>query len=77
MRRDPVTGEARLRLVLADDLEGGIDSERLRERASERGLGVVVELLRKNEGSVEVVPAPGPGFTKGFAIDLPAAEETT
>ncbi len=75
-RRDPVTGESRLRLVLADDLAGGIDSASLRERAAERGLGVVVELLRKSEGSVEVVPAPGAGFTKGIAIDLPAAEET-
>jgi hypothetical protein len=60
-RRDPVTGESRLRLVLVDDLAGGIDSASLRERAAERGLGVVVELLRKSEGSVEVVPAPGSG----------------
>ncbi len=75
-RRDPVTGESRVRVVLADDLAGGIDSASLRERAAERGLGVVVELLRKSEGSVEVVPAPGSGFTKGIAIDLPAAEET-
>ena len=74
-RRDPVTGEARLRLVLADDLEGGIDAARLRERGAERGLGVVVELLRRSEGSVAVVPAPAAGFTKGIALDLPAAEE--
>jgi cytochrome c-type biogenesis protein CcmH/NrfG len=75
-RRDPVTGEARLRLVLADDLEGGIDSARIRGRDAERGLGVVVELLRRSDGSVEVVPAPQSGFTKGIAVDLPASEET-
>ncbi|HEY2797802.1 MAG TPA: hypothetical protein VGK26_07940 [Thermoanaerobaculia bacterium] len=75
-RRDPVTGEARLRLVLADDLEGGIDSARIRERGAERGLGVIVELLRKSDGSVEVVPAPRSGYTKGIAVDLPASEET-
>jgi hypothetical protein len=36
---------------------------------------VVVELLRRSEGSVAVVPAPAAGFTKGIALDLPAAEE--
>jgi Tfp pilus assembly protein PilF len=73
-RRDPVTGEARLRLVLADDLEGGIHSALMRERASERGLGIVVELLRRSDGSIEVVPPPAAGFTKGIAVELPAVE---
>ncbi|HEY1252300.1 MAG TPA: tetratricopeptide repeat protein [Thermoanaerobaculia bacterium] len=74
-RRDAVTGEARLRLVLADDLAGGIDAARIRARESERGLGVVAELLRRSDGSLEVVPPPAAGFAKGIAVELPAAEE--
>lgn len=74
-RRDPVTGEARLRLVLADDLPGNIDAGWIRARASERGWGVVVELLRKSDGAIDVVPSPAPGFAKGIAVDLPAAED--
>ncbi len=74
-RRDPVTGEARLRLVLADDLPGEIDPAEIRARGAERGLGVVVELLRKSDGSIDVVPAPARGFTKGIAVDLPSVED--
>jgi tetratricopeptide (TPR) repeat protein len=74
-RRDPVTGEARLRLVLADNLPGDIEADWIRARGSERGWGVVVELLRKSDGSIDVVPSPAAGFTKGIAVELPAAEE--
>ena len=36
--------------------------------------GVVVEILRRNEGVIDVVPAPSPGFTKGIAVELPIVE---
>ena len=74
-RRDPVTGEARLRLVLADALPGEIDPADIRAREAERGWGVVVELLKKSDGSIDVVPAPAAGFTKGIAVDLPSVED--
>jgi tetratricopeptide (TPR) repeat protein len=73
-RRDPVTGEARLRVILADDLPG-LTTVEIRGRAAERGFGVVSELLRRNGGSVEVTAAPADGLTKGVALDLPAVEE--
>jgi hypothetical protein len=73
-RRDPITGEASLRLVLADDLPGALTLEEIRTRPSDRGLGVVVEILRRNEGAIEVVPAPSAEFTKGIAVELPTVE---
>jgi signal transduction histidine kinase len=75
MRRDPVTGEARLRLVLADDLPG-LAPGRIVASSPGKGLGVVEELVRRHGGSVEVTAPPAPGFTKGIALDLPAVEET-
>jgi len=74
MRRDPVTGEARLRLILFDDRPGTLTAEEIHGRGAERGWGVVAELMRRNDGSVAVTPPPGPGFTKGVAIELPAIE---
>lgn len=73
-RRDAVTGEGYLRLVLADDLPGALTLEEIRARPSDRGLGVVLEILRRNEGTIDVVPAPSAGFTKGIAIELPTVE---
>ena len=73
-RRDPITGEAYLRLVLADDLPGALTIEEIRERPSDRGLGVVAEILRRNEGAIDVVRGPSPEFTKGIAVDLPTVE---
>ena len=73
-RRDAITGEAYLRLVLADDLPGALTIEEIRERPSDRGLGVVAEILRRNDGAIDVVPAPSPGFTKGIAVELPTVE---
>jgi hypothetical protein len=74
MQRDPVTGEARLRLILADDRPGALTAEEIRGRGAERGWGVISELLRRNDGSIAVTPPPAPGFTKGVAIELPAIE---
>lgn len=73
-RRDAITGEARLRIALADDLPGALTVDEIRARPADRGLGVVVEILRRNDGSIDVVPAPEPGFTKGIVIELPIVE---
>ena len=74
-RRDPVTGAAGLRIVLADNLPGRLTAEDIRERSPDRGWGVVTELLRRNDGSIDMVLRPAVGFTKGIVVDLPVAEE--
>ncbi|MFY9552956.1 MAG: hypothetical protein WAU32_17565, partial [Thermoanaerobaculia bacterium] len=74
-RRDPATGEPRLRIVLADDLPGALSAEQLRARSPDRGWGVIGELLRKNGGAFEISPAPRGGFTKAIVLDLPVLEE--
>ncbi|HEY3204654.1 MAG TPA: hypothetical protein VGL03_13465 [Thermoanaerobaculia bacterium] len=74
-RRDPITGEARLRIVLADDLASTLSPAQIRSRPADRGWGVIVELLRRNDGAFDVTAPPAPGFTKGIALDLPALEE--
>jgi predicted Zn-dependent protease len=73
-RRDGATGEARLVLVLADDLPGTLSAEELRNRPAERGWGVIAEILRRNDGAFDVTPPPARGFTKGIGLDLPAIE---
>ena len=72
--RDAATGEARLRLVLADDLPETLSADELRTRPAERGWGVIVEILRRNDAGFEVTSPPARGFTKGIAIDLSAIE---
>ncbi len=72
-RRDAATGEARLFLVLADDLPA-VSAEELRSRPAERGWGVIAEILRRHDAAFDVVPSPARGFTKGIALDLPAIE---
>ncbi len=74
-RRDPITGEPRLRIALADDLPGALSAEQLRGRPSDRGWGVIEEVLRKNDGAFEIAPSPKGGFTKAIVLDLPALEE--
>lgn len=74
-RRDPVTGEPRLRVVLADDLPGALSAEQLRAQSLDRGWGIIGELLRKNDGAFEISPVPRGGFTKAVVLDLPALEE--
>ncbi|HKC24803.1 MAG TPA: hypothetical protein VKF32_08660, partial [Thermoanaerobaculia bacterium] len=73
--RDPITGQRVLRLVLADDVARPLTTEMIRGRAAERGLGIVADLVRLHEGTVEVGPPPAPGFAKGIVLELPALEE--
>jgi signal transduction histidine kinase len=74
LARDAVTGTPVARFVLADDLPGALTSEMIRGRAADRGWGVVADLVRRHEGSVEVVSPPAGGYRKGIRIDLPALE---
>jgi Tfp pilus assembly protein PilF len=73
-RRDPVTGEARLGIVLFDDDPGPLTSADLRDRPPDRGLGIVAEILRRNEGAMDIVAPAAPEFTKGIRVDLPVVE---
>ena len=73
-RRDGATGEARLVLVLADDLPGTLSADELRNRPAERGWGVITEILRRNDGAFDVTPPPARGFTKGIGRDRPVIE---
>jgi hypothetical protein len=73
--RDAITGQRLLRLVLLDDGPRALTAEMIRGRAADRGLGVVADLVRVHEGSIDVSAAPSPGFTKGVVLDLPALEE--
>src|SRR5262249_27949780 len=74
LHRDAVTGERRLRMVLCDDLPGALTTETVLARPADPGLGVVAAILRRHDGSIEVVPATAPGFVKGVAIEVPVVE---
>jgi hypothetical protein len=75
-RRDPVTGERRLRLALADNVPSALTTEMIRERAADRGWGVVADLVRRHEGSIDVSTLSGSavGFVKSIVLELPALE---
>lgn len=75
--RDPITGEALVRFVLGDDIPRPLTTEMIRGRAAERGLGIVADLVRRNEGMVDVGPPPigAERLRKGIVIQLPAVEE--
>jgi hypothetical protein len=74
LARDAVTGTPVARFVLADDVLGALTTDMIRGRAADRGWGVVADLVRRHEGSVEVVAPPAGGYRKGIRIDLPALE---
>lgn len=72
--RDPITGQPLVRLVLLDNDPRPLTTEMIRGRAAERGLGIVADLVRKNEGLVEVGPLTESGYVKGIVLELPALE---
>ncbi len=76
--RDPVTGQAVARLVLADDVPRPLTSEMIHGRAAERGLGVVADIVRAHEGLVTAGPPPASlrGMEKAVVLELPALEGT-
>ncbi|MEO7920264.1 MAG: hypothetical protein ABIT01_12435, partial [Thermoanaerobaculia bacterium] len=76
LERDPITGEALARFVLADDIARPLTTEMIRGRAAERGLGIVADLIRRNEGIVDVVAPPlgAEHLLKGILVEVPALE---
>jgi len=46
----------------------------IRGRAADRGWGVVADLVRKHEGTADVVAAPASGYCKGIVLEVPALE---
>ena len=72
--RDPVTGTPIARLVLADNVPRSLTAEMIRGRAADRGWGVVADLVRRHEGTTDVVPPPAPPYRKGIALEMPALE---
>ena len=76
LQRDPITGESQARFILADDIPRSLTAEMIRGRAAERGLGVVADLIRRNDGIVDVVgpPADAAHLAKGILIEVSALE---
>jgi tetratricopeptide (TPR) repeat protein len=73
MRRDPLTGEKQIRLILADNIPDPLTSAMISGRAAHRGWGIVSELVRRHEGWITVGPGPL-GFQKGIVLDFPSFE---
>jgi tetratricopeptide (TPR) repeat protein len=72
--RDPITGTPIARFVLADNLAAPLTAEMIRGRAADRGWGVVADLVRRHDGTVEVGPPPTPDYRKGIVLEVPAVE---
>jgi tetratricopeptide (TPR) repeat protein len=72
--RDPITGTPVARLVLADNVPRPLTAEMIRGRAADRGWGVVADLVRRNDGTADVGPAPEAPYRKGIVLELPALE---
>jgi cytochrome c-type biogenesis protein CcmH/NrfG len=74
-RRDPVTGQAQIRLALADNIPGTLTSAMISGRAAHRGWGIVSELVRRQDGWITVGPGPE-GFQKEIVLDFPSSESS-
>ena len=74
LARDPITGTPVARFVLADNVPRPLTAEMIRGRAADRGWGVVADLVRKHEGTADVVAAPASGYCKGIVLEVPALE---
>lgn len=72
---DPVTGQALVRFLLADNIPRPLTAEMIRGRAAERGLGVVADLVRRHDGFVDVAEPPEGSWVKAIVVELPAVEE--
>jgi len=69
---DPVTGLERVALRLADDVPARLTTAVIRGRYIERGLGLVVDAISRNGGSIHVEPEPG--YAKAVVVRWPRAE---
>ncbi len=72
---DPITGLEHAELRVCDDAPGALTSAMIHGRDIGRGLGLVCDLVRRHEGTIEVEHAAGEGWTKAVVVRLPRAEE--
>ncbi|MBT3222312.1 MAG: tetratricopeptide repeat protein, partial [Proteobacteria bacterium] len=70
---DDVTGLERVELRVLDDAPKRISTAMIRGRYIEHGLGLAVDLVSRNGGSVYVEDQPG--WSKATVVRLPRAEE--
>lgn len=71
---DPVTGLERLSFLVADRSPEPLTMERIRGGRAGGGLGLVVELVDRYEGSLDVLPG-GDGFRKVVAVTFPCRSD--
>lgn len=69
---DAVTGIERVAVRLADDVPARLTTAVIRGRYIERGLGLVVDAISRDGGSIHVEPEPG--WAKAVVVRWPRAE---
>jgi tetratricopeptide (TPR) repeat protein len=72
LEEDWVTGLERVGFRVVDDAPRRISTAMIRSRYLERGLGLTVDLISRNGGSIHVEEEPG--WAKAVVIRLPVAE---
>ncbi len=69
---DDITGLEQVAIRVADRAPGRLTTAMLRSRYIERGLGLVVEIVRRNGGTVHVEAQSG--YAKAVVVRLPRIE---
>ncbi|MCB9758825.1 MAG: tetratricopeptide repeat protein [Alphaproteobacteria bacterium] len=69
---DPITGLEWAQLRFRDNAHSTLTDDMIRGRYIARGLGLTVDLVDRNQGSVRVEPEPG--WSKAIVVRLPRAE---
>ncbi len=75
---DIITGLEHVRLEFRDNAPGRLTDDMIRSRGIGRGLGLVVDLITRHDGSIGVEPVTGADaarWTKAVVVRLPRAEE--
>ena len=72
LEEDFVTGLERVAFRVCDDAPRTVTTAMIRSRYIERGLGLTVDLISRNGGSIHVEDEPG--WSKAVVVRFPAAE---
>ncbi len=75
---DPITGLEHVALRFRDDAPGRLTDEMIRGRSIGRGLGLVVDLVTRHDGSITVEHDPveaAAGWAKAVVVRLPRADD--
>jgi tetratricopeptide (TPR) repeat protein len=72
LESDPITGVERVSMRFRDDAPRRLSTAVLRSRYVERGLGLTVDIISRNAGSISVEAEPG--WSKSVVVRLPVAE---